>query len=353
MGAQPGIMMPGPLNAITDVPGVLVGHVTLIQGNDVRTGVTAIRPHPGNLYQTKVPAGFAMANAHGKMMGTTQIIEFGELETPIVLTNTLSVPRAADGILDWTLSQSGNEHVRSVNPIVGETNDGNMLNNIRKRIVSASDVRKAIDIAKSGPVEEGSVGAGTGTRAFGWKGGIGTSSRKLPDDLGGYTVGVLVQTNYDGILQINGAPVGESLNQYFLKESLGQADADGSIMIIIATDAPLSDRNLRRLAKRSFLGVGRTGSPITNGSGDYAVAFSVAESVLRSQDKTAEGKVAAYAELSNASTSPLFLATVEATEEAIYNSLFMASSMDGYLGSLQALPLEKVREILINHKLLQ
>ena len=279
-GIEIGILPPGPLNAITDVAGVRVGHVTLNEGRSVRTGVTAILPHGGNLYQDKVPAGFAVGNGYGKFMGSTQILELGEIETPILLTNTLNVPEAASGIVDWTLRQPGNEEVRSVNAIVGETNDG-YLNDIRARHVTRDHALAAIAAAEAGPVAEGSVGAGTGTIAFGWKGGIGTSSRRLRRALGGWTVGVLVQTNYGGVLDVAGVPVGRALGQYMLRDELQAASGDGSVIIVIATDAPLSDRNLERLARRAFLGIGRTGSPITNGSGDYAIAFSTHDGVRR------------------------------------------------------------------------
>ena len=343
LGIAPGIFRPGPLNAITDVPGVRVGHVTLILGDSVRTGATAILPHGGNVFQEKVPAGIAVGNGFGKLMGSTQVIELGEIETPIMLTNTLSVPQAAEAILTWTLRQPGNEAVRSVNPVVGETNDG-FLNNIRARVLRAEHILQAIEQASDGPVSEGNVGAGTGTIAFGWKGGIGTSSRVLPEVLGGYTVGVLVQANFGGILHILGVPVGKELGRYYLKEVVEDTSADGSIMIVIATDAPLSDRNLTRLARRAFLGVARTGSPMTNGSGDYAIAFSTAPEVRRTPERRAG--VGTYRELSNDRMSPLFQAVVEATEEAIYNALFRAETMEGYRGRVEALPLDRVQEIL-------
>ena len=341
-GVEIGILPPGPLNAITDVAGVKVGHITLIDGDDVRTGVTAILPHGDNLYQDKVPAGFAVANGYGKFMGSTQIRELGEIETPILLTNTLSVPEAAAGAIEWTLARPGNEDVRSVNAVVGETNDG-FLNAIRARRVRKEDAVAAIDAARPGPVKEGAVGAGTGTVAFGWKGGIGTSSRRLPKRLGGYTVGVLVQTNYGGVLTVDGAPVGQALGQYYLKDALSSGSGDGSVIIVVATDAPLSDRNLERLARRAFLGIARTGSPITNGSGDYAVAFSTHEAVRRTAER--RGAVSTIADLPNEQVSPLFEAVVEATEEAVINSLFAAESMNGDKGRIEALPVEKVLEI--------
>ena len=343
VGLSPGILSPGQWNAITDVPGVQVGHVTLIEGEAVRTGATAILPHGGNVYQDKVPAGVVIGNGYGKLMGTTQILELGEIETPIVLTNTLSVPQGAEAILDWTLSMSGNERVRSVNAVVGETNDGT-LNDIRRRALRSEHILRAITAAGPGPVAEGTVGAGTGTVAFGWKGGIGTSSRLLPESLGAYTVGVLVQSNYGGVLHMMGVPVGILLEQYYLKNQLDRGDADGSIMIVVATDAPLSDRNLERLARRALLGVARTGSPMTNGSGDYVIAFSTAESVRRTPQRRAG--VAAYESLSNDRVSPLFQAAVEATEEAIYNSLFKATTVNGYRGTIEALPIEKVLQFL-------
>lgn len=343
VGVSPGILPTGPLNAITDVAGVRVGHVTLIEGDNVRTGVTAIVPHDGNVFQDKLPAGFHAANGFGKFAGSTQVEELGEIETPIVLTNTLSVPQGMEGVLDWTLRQPGNEQVRSVNAVVGETNDG-FLNDIRGRHVRASHVVEAIENASGGTVAEGSVGAGTGTIAFGWKGGIGTSSRVLPDELGGYTVGVLVQSNYGGVLQIDGAHVGEALGQYYLRNVLDRGDADGSIIVVIATDAPLSDRNLERLANRSMLGLARTGSSMTNGSGDYAIAFSTAGSVRRTPER--RQRAASVEELPNDRVSPLFQAVIEATEEAIYNSMFKAESMDGHRGRIEALPLDRVLPLL-------
>jgi D-aminopeptidase len=329
LGITPGILPVGKRNAITDVPGVKVGHVTLIEEDDVRTGVTAILPHAGNLFQDKVPAGIVVGNGFGKLMGFTQVEELGEIETPIVLTNTLAVPRAAEAIIDRTLTQKGNEEVRSVNPVVGETNDG-VLNNIRKMAVTKEHVIQAIEVASSGMVTEGCVGAGTGTICFGWKGGIGTSSRLLPlvGKLGGYTVGALVQTNFGGVLQIDGIPVGKKLAQYYLKEDLEDTSADRSIMIVIATNAPLPDRNLKRLAKRALAGLARTGASMSNGSGDYFMVFSTAEEVRRTAER--RSKVWAYPEVPNDLMSPLFQAAIEATEEAIYNSLCMAETMIGY-----------------------
>jgi D-aminopeptidase len=334
-----GVLPTGPLNAITDVAGVRVGHVTLIEGASVRTGVTAILPHGGNLYQDKVPAGFAVGNAYGKFMGSTQVKELGEIETPILLTNTLNVPEAAAGIIEWTLRQPGNEEVRSVNAVVGETNDG-FLNDIRARRVRPADAIAAIMAARDGPVSEGAVGAGTGTVAFDWKGGIGTSSRRLPKSLGGWAVGVLVQTNFGGVLTVAGVPVGQALGRYYLKDELARANADGSVIIVIATDAPLSDRNLERVARRAFLGIARTGSPMTNGSGDFAIAFSTNVDVRRTPERRA--KPTSIADLPNDQMSPLFEAAVEATEEAVINSLFAATPMDGAQGHVDALPVDQV-----------
>ncbi len=340
IGVAPGVLPPGPLNAITDVPGVRVGHFTLIAGDDVRTGATAILPHSGSLYQEKVPAGLAVGNGFGKLAGSTQIIEQGEIETPILLTNTLCVARALDAILDWSLAQPGGEEITSINPVVGETNDSH-LNNIRKRALTPEMIRQAIETAQEGPVAEGAIGAGTGTVAFNWKGGIGSSSRRLPEPLGGYIVGALVQSNFGGVLQMDGVPVGRALGQYYLKEELDQGDADGSIMIVLATDAPLSDRNCVRLARRGLAGLARTGASMSDQSGDYALAFSTAEFVRRTLPR--RSAPSALVELPNGMMSPLFEAAIEAVEEAIYNSLCMATSMTGYLGStVEALPLDKV-----------
>jgi D-aminopeptidase len=338
-GITIGILPTGPLNAITDVVGVKVGQVTIIEGANIRTGVTAILPHGGNLYQDKVPAGFSVGNAYGKFMGSTQIQELGEIETPIVLTNTLNVPEAAAGIVEWTLKQPGNEQVRSVNAVVGETNDGT-LNDIRARRVRPADAVAAIEGAKTGTVQEGAVGAGTGTIAFSWKGGIGTSSRKLPASLGGWTVGVLVQTNYGGVLQVAGVPVGQALGQYYLKDELSKASGDGSCIVVIATDAPLSDRNLERLAHRGLLGIVRTGSPMTNGSGEYAVAFSTNLDVRRTAQRRSQPSP--IVGLPNDQMSPLFEAAVEAAEEAAINSLFAATPMDGNGRHIDALPVDEV-----------
>ena len=334
-----GILPSGPLDAITDVGGVKVGQVSLIEGTTVRTGVTAIVPHGGNLYQDKVPAGFAVGNAYGKFMGSTQVKELGEIETPILLTNTLNVPEAAAGIIGWTLKQPGNEHVRSVNAVVGETNDGT-LNDIRGRHVTPAHAIAAIESAREGQVQEGAVGAGTGTIAFDWKGGIGTSSRRLLSSLGGWTVGALVQTNFGGVLTVAGVPIGQALGRYYLKNELAKANADGSVIIVLATDAPLSDRNLERLASRAFLGIARTGSPMTNGSGDYAIAFSTNLDVRRTAERRA--KPSAVIDLPNEQMSPLFEAAVEATEEAVINSLFAATPMDGNGKHIDALPIDQV-----------
>ncbi|NTU56360.1 MAG: P1 family peptidase [Anaerolineales bacterium] len=348
LGITPGVLPTGRWNTITDVHGVQVGHVTLVEGQNIRTGVTAILPHGGNIFQDKVPAGIAVGNGFGKLMGSTQVQELGEIETPIVLTNTLAVPAAAEALIEWTLNQKGNEEVRSVNPVVGETNDG-WLNDIRLRVVNKGSVIEALTVASTGPVEEGCVGAGTGTVCFGWKGGIGTSSRVLPKSLGGYTVGALVQSNFGGILQMDGIPVGKKLGQYYLKDKLDET-ADGSIMIVIATDASLSDRNLLRLAKRGLAGLARTGASMSNGSGDYAIAFSTNEDVRRTAER--RSKVWAYPEAPNELTSPLFEAVIEATEEAIYNSLCMAETMTGFRRrTVDALPLDELEGLAGGHKL--
>lgn len=345
-GITPGILQTGHWNAITDVPGVKVGQVTLIEGDSVRTGVTVIIPHPGNMFQEKVPAAVYVGNGFGKITGTTQIEELGNIETPIALTNTLNVPIVANAMIDYMLHYPGNEKVESVNTVVGETNDG-YLNDIRGRYVHAEDVEKALQTAASGPVAEGNVGAGTGTICMGFKGGIGTSSRVLPESKGGYTVGVLVQTNFGGILSIDGAPVGKALGTYYMSGETNYK-VDGSCMIVIATNAPLSSRNLKRLAKRSFLALGSVGSFSSNGSGDYSIAFSTDTATLVPYEP--ENLVQEVPRLSNEDMSPLFLAVKEATEEAIYNSLFMAQDMTGYKGhEVKALPLEKTLEILRKH----
>jgi D-aminopeptidase len=323
LGIAPGVLAPGPLNAITDVQGVLVGHTTLVAGDTIRTGATAILPHTGNLYQNKVPAGVFVLNGFGKSAGLSQVEELGEIEAPIVLTNTLSVAQGMEAVIDWTLAQPGNEKVMTVNAVVGETNDG-YLNDIRGRALTSAQILEAIKAARPGPVEEGAVGAGTGTVAFGWKGGVGTSSRRLPAVTGGWTVGVLMQSNYGGILTVDGRRIGEELGKYYLKDELTPKSADGSIMVVVATDAPLSDRNLMRLARRAGAGIARTGSSFSNGSGDYIIAFSTAVDGMRTAQK--RSGVGQFAELSNDAISPLFQAVAEATEEAIYNSLFMATT---------------------------
>ena len=340
IGVAPGIFSPGARNAITDVAGVRVGHATVIEGDSVRTGVTAILPHPGNPYLDRVPAALHVGNGFGKLLGVTQLRELGELETPILLTCTLCVWNAANAMVDWMLARPAMERVRSINPVVGETNDGS-LNAIRERPLRAEHVRRALDSA-SVTVEEGSVGAGTGTVAFGWKGGIGTASRVLPASLGGWTVGVLVQSNFGGVLQVLGAPVGKELGRYSFRGSVDTDAGDGSIMIVIATDAPLSDRNLERLASRAMMGLARTGSFASNGSGDYAIAFSTSAEVRRAFD----AERIATRELANDQTSALFAAVVEATEEAIYNSLFRATTVTGSGRTVEALPMDRVREIL-------
>lgn len=345
-GIAIGVMQPGLWNAITDVQGVAVGQKTLILGDDVRTGVTAILPYVGNIFQHKVPAAVYVGNGFGKLTGTTQIEELGNIETPIVLTNTLSVPTAADALIDYTLRFAENREVLSVNPVVGETNDG-YLNDIRARHVSKRDVLEAIRSAAGGKVGQGNVGAGTGTVAFGFKGGIGTSSRKLPDSLGGYTVGVLVQTNFGGVLTVAGVPIGKTLHKYYLSDKLNDSP-DGSCMIVVATDAPLGSRNLKRLAKRAILGLARTGGIESNGSGDYVIAFSTNEAVRISYQSTQS--TLQRVDLHNEAMSPLFMATIEATEEAIINSLFHARTMSGRDGhKVEALPVEKVLRIMKQH----
>jgi D-aminopeptidase len=337
-------LAPGKLNAITDVRGVKVGHVTLRKGANVRTGVTVVVPHGGNVFQEKVPGAIYLGNGFGKLAGYSQVEELGNVETPIVLTNTLSVPAAAAALIDYTLSLPENRDVRSVNPVVGETNDG-FLNDIRGRHVKEGHVLAALQNAKSGPVRQGNVGAGTGTVCFGFKGGIGTSSRVLPEEVGGYTVGVLVQSNFGGVLQVAGCPVGLELGKYYLKNHVDSRRADGSCMIVVATDAPLGARNLKRLAKRALLGLARTGGICSNGSGDYVIAFSTAPDMrvsCRSQQLLLQRRV-----LRNDRMSPLFMAVIEATEEAILNSLVKAVDESGVNGhKIAALPLEKVKEIL-------
>jgi D-aminopeptidase len=359
LGVVVGILPTGPHNMISDVEGVSVGHATLIQGDNVRTGVTAILPHGGNLFREKVPAAVFIGNAFGKLAGSTQVNELGEIETPIMLTSTLNVPRVADATIDYMLALPGNEDVQSINPVVGETNDG-YLNDIRGRHVGREEVFAAIKNARgSSMVDEGAVGAGAGTVAFGFKGGIGTSSRKLPASLGGYTVGVLIQSNFGGILTINGAPVGRELGKYYLKEELSQTNssssntADGSIMIVIATDAPIDHRNLQRLAARSMMGLARTGAAGSNGSGDYAIAFSTALELRIRNSANARNQPTNVKLLSNEAMSPLFLAVIEATEEAIYNSLFRATTTTGRGHTVEALPIDRTLEILRRHEALK
>ncbi len=345
-GIQIGVLQTGSQNSITDVTGVLVGQQTLHKKKNIRTGVTAILPHGDNIFQEKVPAAIYIGNGFGKLMGYSQVEELGNIETPIILTNTLSVPTAADALIDYTLAQPVNSKVRSVNPIVGETNDG-ALNDIRGRHVKKSDVLAAIKKAKNGVVEEGNVGAGTGTRCFGFKGGIGTASRVLPQKLGGYTVGVLVQTNFGGVLQIDGVPIGQELEKFYLQEQLDYSP-DGSCMIVVATDAPLDSRNLKRLAKRAMLGLAKTGGIASNGSGDYVIAFSTARNLrIRYQTDTPfrSGKV-----LRNSAMSPLFMGVIEATEEAIINSLFAAESMKGNGHKIDALSIKQTIKIMKRYK---
>jgi D-aminopeptidase len=353
MGLAPGVFEPGPLNAITDVAGVSVGHTTLVQGDHIRTGVTVVVPHGGNVFQDKVPGAVFVGNAFGKLAGSTQVDELGTIETPIALTNTLSVGAVMDGLVRWTLDQAGNTNVRSVNALVGETNDGG-LNDIRGQHVRPEHAIAAIKAAKAGAVEEGSVGAGTGTQAFGWKGGIGTSSRKLDARYGGYTVGVLVQSNYGGVLTMGGAPVGKLLGRYSYRPSGQQAigpsgtedRGDGSCMLIVATDAPVDARDLKRLAARAVFGLARTGSSYSNGSGDFAIAFSTAADLrTRFGSSTAQPRTLLPAD----GVSPLFQAALEATEEAVYNSLLKATSMTSRSGKAEALPVERVREILARY----
>jgi len=342
IGIAPGILTQGALNSITDVRGVKVGQVTVRDGAQVNTGVTVIIPADGNLRQDKVPAAIFVANGYGKLAGLSQVRELGEIETPIALTNTLNIAEGVAALVEWTLGQPGNEEVRSVNAVVGETNDG-YLNDIRARVLTKDHFIEALETAKPGRVDEGNVGAGTGTVAFGFKGGIGTSSRKLPPGLGGFTVGVLVQSNFGGVLSIDGVRVGEVLEQYYLKDAVtNDTSADGSIMIVVATDAPLSDRNLERLGERAIAGLARTGGSMSNGSGDYVIAFSTADGVRRRSGVTMQ----ATSELSNSAMSPLFQAVAEATEEAIYNSLLQAEDVVGHQGTIKALPVDKVKALL-------
>lgn len=340
LGVHFGVLPTGPLNAITDVTGVKVGHLTKVEGQDIRTGVTAILAHGGNIFQDKVPAAIFVGNGFGKLAGITQVQELGNLESPIILTNTLSVAAGIAGVVEYSLSQPGNEQIQSVNAVVGETNDG-YLNDIRGMHISSEEVVQTIQAAQSGPVQEGNVGAGTGTVCFGWKGGIGTASRKLPQSLGGYTVGVLVQTNFGGNLQIAGIPVGEKLGKYPFKDALEKSD--GSCMIVIATDAPVLERNLERMAQRGMMGLAKTGGIASNGSGDYVIAFSTAKG-LRIPHSIPTQALQKAEFLGNEDMTALFLAVIEATEEAIVNSLFAAESMTGKDGRVvEALP--KAQEI--------
>ena len=350
IGLAPGVFAPGTKNAITDVAGVSVGHATLNQGDAIRTGVTVIVPHQGNLFQDKVPGAVFVGNAFGKLAGSTQVDELGTIETPIGLTNTLSVGAVMEGLVRWTLDQSGNDSVRSVNALVGETNDGG-LNDIRGQHVRPQHVIDALQAATTGAVQEGSVGAGTGTQAFGWKGGIGTSSRKLDPRYGGYTVGVLVQSNYGGVLTMGGAPVGKILGRYSYRPAGQQANGpsgkddqgDGSCMIVVATDAPLDARDLKRLAARAVFGLARTGSSYSNGSGDFAIAFSTAADL---RTRFGSSTVQPRTLLPTDGISPLFQAALEATEEAVYNSLLKATPVSSRFGKAEALPIDRVKEIL-------
>ena len=363
LGVAPGVFAPGRWNAITDVDGVRVGHTTVTEGDSVRTGVTAILPPGDAWFRDRVPAAIVVGNGFGKLLGSTQVNELGELETPILLTCTLCVWRAADAMVDWLLARPGMERVRSINPVVAETNDGTLNAAIRSRPIRPEHVRAALTSAASGPVAEGSVGAGAGTIAFGWKGGIGTSSRRLPASLGGWTVGVLVQSNFGGVLQVVGAPVGKELRQHPFVRALGDsapnsapngapngkpdAGADGSIVMVVATDAPIGDRNLRRLAARALLGLGRTGSYASNGSGDYVIAFSTSPKVRR--DVSAPRVAAEELPNDGPDLSAVFAAAAEATEEAVYNSLFAASTVTSRGGTVEAIPLDRVRAVLARY----
>ena len=345
LGFPTGIFETGTYNAITDVPGVTVGHVTCIEGDSIRTGVTAIVPHQGDIFRNKVPAAIYVGNGFGKLAGVTQVRELGNIETPVILTNTLSVAAGIEGAVRYTLMQPGNENVRSVNAVVGETNDGR-LNKIRQMYVTPQMVIDAINNAHGGPVEQGNVGAGTGTICFGFKGGIGTSSRVLPESLGGYTIGVLVQTNYDGILEIDGVQVGQRLQKHdFINHVRKAENVDGSCMMVVITDAPLDSRNLERVAKRAMMGMAKTGGIASNGSGDYVIALSVAPgNLINDTARTITSTV-----LANGEMSSIFAATIEATAEALWNSLFMAESMTGWGGNhVDALPVERVLEMLRN-----
>ena len=344
-GFPTGIFPTGQYNAITDVPGVTVGHVTCIEGDSIRTGVTAILPHQGNIFRNKVPAAIYVVNGFGKLAGITQVQELGNIETPIVLTNTLSVAAGIEGVIRYTLMQPGNEMERSVNAVVGETNDGR-LNSIRQMYITPQMVINAINSAHGGPVDQGNVGAGTGTICFGFKGGIGTSSRRLPDSLGGYTIGVLVQTNYGGILEIDGVQVGRRLGKHdFISHVRKNENVDGSCMMVVITDAPLDSRNLERVAKRAMMGMAKTGGIASNGSGDYVIALSVApDNLISDKARTVTSTV-----LANGEMSSIFAATIEATAEALWNSLFMADPMTGRDGNhVDALPVDQVLEMLRN-----
>lgn len=342
LGVAPGIFAPGARNAITDVSGVRVGQTTIISGDSIRTGITAILPHGGDLFHERVPAAIHVGNGFGKLLGSTQVGELGELETPILLTCTLCVWRAADAMVAWLLAKPGMEQVRSINPVVAETNDGN-LNAIRSRPIRPDDVVAALETASDGDVAEGGVGAGAGTIAFGWKGGIGTSSRVLPKTLGGYTVGVLVQTNFGGVLQMMGAPIGQALGRYSYRNALLRERGDGSVIIVVATDAPLSERQLERVAARGMMGLARTGADGSNGSGDYVIAFSTSPLVRR---HAGSGTNRSLQTVDDDAVSPVFEATIEATEEAIYNSLLKATSVTKQGRTLDALPIDSVRAIL-------
>jgi D-aminopeptidase len=357
IGLGPGIFQPGQWNAITDVAGVRVGHTTVIEGDKVRTGVTAILPHEGNPFLNRVPAAMHVGNGFGKLLGISQVRELGEIETPILLTCTLCVWKAADAMIEWMLEREGMESVGSINAVVGETNDGG-LSDIRSRPITPAHVRAALDGAAVGPVTEGSVGAGTGTRAFGWKGGIGTSSRVLPASLGGWTVGVLVQSNFGGILTMDGAPVGRELGRYSFQNAVergarDQDGGDGSIMMVVATDAPLSPLNLERIAKRAIMGLARTGSSASNGSGDYVIAFSTHADVRRTRGPDVRVDVRTVADLTNDAISGLFQGVVEATEEAIYNSLLKATTVTGNGNTAEALPIDATVEVLRRHGVLK
>jgi D-aminopeptidase len=359
LGLKPGVFEPGNWNAITDVAGVRVGQLTLIEGVNVRTGVTVVVPHPGNVFLDKVAGAVFVGNAFGKLAGSTQVNELGDIETPIVLTNTLSVGAAMEAVVAWTLAQRGNERVRSVNALIGETNDGG-LNDIRGMNIRSGHVIDAIRNAKSGPVEEGTVGAGTGTECYGWKGGIGTSSRKLPDRFQSYTIGVLVQSNFGGVLTMGGAPIGKELGHAAFSANptpgvaaspaaaaVAGGSGDGSCMIVVATDAPIDARDLRRLAARAVFGLARTGSSFSNGSGDYAIAFTTAPEM---RVKHGEARLRTSTILPSEAVSPLFEAALEATEEAVYNSLLRATTVTGNGRTVEAIPIDKVKEILAKYQ---